>query len=388
MNMLLILVASLLASSSSFAGSEAGNGGDVVICKANANKPIQLLDHYEATDLQGFQLDLGASNLGYMQKVEFVLKKIERLNPSRANLYRKWASEFLADSNFVNGQLIPIPDVGPGVIPAGCDLVQIAIQQTPELPGEKRFLIQKDLWDQLDEAGKAGLVLHELIYREALKKDLPAKNSKLVRYFNGVISSTQIDQMALKTYIELVHLIDLQTADAQDGMPFLFYEDQRGTGQRTDYTYRYKDDSNLEYVQRAHLWEKENWVSPYYWRSWFGNKVLTRGGSSRYFAPYEPIWLGDYLGQTIKFNLGKIGITLVNNDAYSRVMYDSSVANGYIPAGGYSEVFTALFLGINVVKGADQWNCDSLVWSMSGRKLWCGKLHGGAITEFIPIDFD
>jgi hypothetical protein len=67
------------------------------------------------------------------------------------------------------------------------------VQRTEQerLPGERRFLVDQDLWDQLDEQNKAALVTHELVYWEKLDYNENA-SSRTVRYFNGFLLSPAI----------------------------------------------------------------------------------------------------------------------------------------------------------------------------------------------------
>lgn len=209
MNKLYIFICLILISKLSLAGQGTGNGGDVLVCKNESDEiiSVELYDYFEAKEKRtSFSLETGDPELDYIGKVKFVLEKVRRLDPNRANLYEKWFKEFLDKSvtSFTNKELSDIPDTGEVLIPQGCEIVQIAHQNEP-LPGEYRYIIRKDLWELMDEANKAGLVLHELIYREAkYDNSLVHNNSRRVRYFNSTISSRHISRLSWSEYLYLL----------------------------------------------------------------------------------------------------------------------------------------------------------------------------------------
>lgn len=93
------------------------------------------------------------------------------------------------------------------VFPRGCKIEQIAIQKEPAFPEDKRFTVSKDLWDLLDEDNKAGLVLHEIIYREALLYG--HEDSVNARYVNSIWTSAGnppyfASQAALNDFFQMV----------------------------------------------------------------------------------------------------------------------------------------------------------------------------------------
>lgn len=170
-------------------GNVVGNGGDVVFCPGE--KGITLLDYFEAETLWQIKLDLGEGD--YRQKVINVLNRLQKISETRAKLYKKWFEEFEQNARFIpNIVFQDISDSSHVGIPHGCRIEQVAIQRTPQFDEDRRYLISKDIWDQLDEDSKAGLILHELIYREAIN-EFDHTNSIPSRYFNAKISSDQIE---------------------------------------------------------------------------------------------------------------------------------------------------------------------------------------------------
>jgi hypothetical protein len=235
-----------------FAAKEVGNGGNAILCPPNSGyPPARLYDHYEAEVKQSRVLDLGSPMLTVDQKLDLVFKRIDRLNPQRARLYRGWYADFWKDASLIGGiDLIPVPDTGVGYIPSGCELKQAALQQDPELPGDKRYTISRDIWTAMDADSQAGLILHELIYREATHQTVPHTNSMMVRYLNGYYSTVEINSATLKAYIQLLQLAQFENAEAQNGVPIVvsnggsakFYDDNTvssATSQQGDFAYQW-----------------------------------------------------------------------------------------------------------------------------------------------------
>lgn len=187
MNRLLAIVLALSATPA--LADQRGNGGDVVVCHdaQGAITTVELLDFYEGRSRLGFQVDL-ASGATWQEKLAGALAKIAVVDPDRAASYRDFAARFEVDTHFWAGvELTDIPDSAHIAIPRGCAIAQIAIQREPTFPEEKYYTVSKDLWELLDEAGKAGLVLHEIVFREALARG--HANSIQTRYYNALVTS-------------------------------------------------------------------------------------------------------------------------------------------------------------------------------------------------------
>lgn len=185
-------------------GSETGNGGDVMICRDHANNivSIELFDYFEARTFRNIEIDLGLPDLPVAQKVELALRRLQKHSPTRMQKYLRWANDFMSETNFIdNSSLVDIPDSELLVKPQGCDMDQIAIQKTPEFKEDKRYLINQRLWKLMTSDQQAGLILHEIIYREAI--EMGQKNSKKVRYFNSYLASKKFETLNLQEMIDL-----------------------------------------------------------------------------------------------------------------------------------------------------------------------------------------
>ncbi|MGZ3790382.1 MAG: hypothetical protein ACXVLQ_17755 [Bacteriovorax sp.] len=198
----IMFLMALLSSMPSHAGNDVGNGGNIVTCFNTQGqfKSIELLDFYEARTMRDIQTDLGPSNQSLDQVMTILLSRLAERNPTRAAHYQDWYSTFFKDAKLLSGiELIEIPDSHHVAVPVGCKVQQIVNQRNPEFPEDKRYTINKDLWDMLDGPGKAGLVLHELIYREAIEGG--ATESTTVRYLNSLLASNHFRNLSQFEYL-------------------------------------------------------------------------------------------------------------------------------------------------------------------------------------------
>lgn len=204
-----LAVAALLVPSAAKAATERGNGGDAVVCR-NSNNQItraELLDYYEARVLRNIEIDLGPADKSHIDKFYVALDRLKFFSPVRSRVYAEELKNFEAETQFIPGvELVQIEDEEPTVIPTGCKIEQLAVQRNPVFPGDKRFVVSKDIWDKLDTTSKAGLILHEIIYREAL--NYKHKNSVHVRYFNAFIANPNLP-LTLKTHFDAFKFIRL-----------------------------------------------------------------------------------------------------------------------------------------------------------------------------------
>lgn len=166
-----------------------GNGGDAVVCRDSEDrKTAELLDYYEARTLRGIIIDMGPADLSVQSKADLALDRIARVRPEWAARYAHRIQNFYRDAQFLKGySLQDIPDSRHLTLPNGCKIEQLVIQRPVRPENEALFLVNEDLWDLLDNTNKAGILLHEAIYEEALK--MGAKNSINTRYLNSKISS-------------------------------------------------------------------------------------------------------------------------------------------------------------------------------------------------------
>jgi hypothetical protein len=199
----------ILLAVSGFAHAEGvvGNGGDVVYCPGRPT-PVEMLDVYEARVIRGIKIDMGASMLTAEQKADLAFSRLGTLSPVRSQNYRQWLKEFESEALYVaNADLVGIPDSQHIVIPVGCQIKQLVIQNTPKFPGDKRYTICKDLWDQMDTDNRAAMIIHEVIYREAI--EVGVLNSIGSRYLAGALMVDRLKAMFFADFVPILRNLGL-----------------------------------------------------------------------------------------------------------------------------------------------------------------------------------
>lgn len=206
-------------------GDERGNGGDVVVCKSDQPFKIQLLDFYERKTYDpSFTVDLGRGDLVVEKKIQLYLRKLSRVSKMRAKKYEGVFKEFFSQVMWVRKtNLIDVPDSDHLFLPVGCELQQIAIQlkDLEQIPG-KRYVINQDLWDLLDNNQKTGLVMHEIVYQETLANG--HLNSVAARYLNSWLASSGFARVGAAEFVQYLKKINLPTYQMIEGYDELYVE--------------------------------------------------------------------------------------------------------------------------------------------------------------------
>lgn len=196
-------------------GNAVGNGGDVIIC--SGKKPL-VLDVWEQSSLNNGKIALGEPKSSYLDKATYAVNRLSGIDEGRKHQYLKRIKSFESETAFLaDAELTPIPDVLNVALPKDCELKQLAIQQKQVTEKDPKYVINKELWDQLDSDNQAALVLHEIIYREAIQYRNHT-DSRMVRKFNGfVLSEDALKGYDSKKYAEL--LKDLMLPYWANGVP-------------------------------------------------------------------------------------------------------------------------------------------------------------------------
>ncbi len=164
-------------------------GGTVISCEDNS---YSLLDYWEANQ-RGLIIKF-EEGIEFDYKVEILLDRLAKFNPIRARKYRKYWDNFFREAMFVDTENLGIvTDVGPVPVPLGCELIQAAGQLVDLLPGDPRYYISQPVWNKLSETDKAGLVIHEIIYRDYLEEKLNVPTTRKIRYFNLLLGSNSLE---------------------------------------------------------------------------------------------------------------------------------------------------------------------------------------------------
>lgn len=212
-HLLLLLVCTACSSFVAWADRDVGNGGDVVVCNAESGQPpIELLDVFEAKRA-GFVLDFGPRHLGVGGRVKHVLSRLETLDRARLQYYLDELSllvdenSWRADSSDIqHGTVLEdIPDeAGYRSLPNGCHIEQIVIQSLQPLPFQKRITVDEDLWEGLTSESQVALILHELLFADALYNG--TAKSWQVRHLNGQLLRHDFKSLSKHEYEELLKL--------------------------------------------------------------------------------------------------------------------------------------------------------------------------------------
>ena len=224
--MSLILGSAFLAFNSMASGHDVGNGGNAVVCYTDSTRQsitsVKLFDYweYDTVHPEFGGLDLGAPTLSVADKVSKFISRVRIFDKPRANAYRVYADILLNDLSSYLVTQIPGPSIDddtPLALPtAPCYKEQFAVQVKYPAPGSRRFQINATLFNDpsTDNDARAGIILHEVIYRYAIQNEAATKSDG-TRLMNNIYSKTAFDQK---------DSVDLQTLYHQASMKF--YDDK------------------------------------------------------------------------------------------------------------------------------------------------------------------
>ncbi|MNT26687.1 hypothetical protein D3C72_1622800 [compost metagenome] len=179
----------VLLASNSFAGDELCNGGVSVQCGSS----YHMLDLIEAGPLYGLHFEYPASMTRW-EILQKVLKAPAIRNSDFGLFLAKYMVNFESEVRFVSdAEIMPTNDEGSFLLPNGCQKkVQAAIQFRDPMPFVgKRYVISKQVWDNMSEQDRAGLMLHEFILRYLMH--WPPWNKSLfpIRYMTALALSKE-----------------------------------------------------------------------------------------------------------------------------------------------------------------------------------------------------
>lgn len=187
-----------------------GNGGDIVVCKTTTGKfkSAELLDFYEARIQRKFELIEPKAHSSEKEIAEEMIERLSIYGTNLSDMLKDFNEHFKKDANFLSGiDLNDADDSFHLFLPKDCSLEQVIIQREPLFAGDARYTVSADLWDLLDPFNKAGLILHEIVYRVLISSPFPPEtlHSKDVRFITGVVAANKVKE--IYTIDEFIHFI-------------------------------------------------------------------------------------------------------------------------------------------------------------------------------------
>lgn len=196
----------LFATPAAFATNKVGNGGNVVVCKGEKGTSVTLLDYYEAniSSTLDKRSDSGETALSMAQRI---FGKLRLIAPELEKQYLLRSQNILNDFDYKsNAKLIPVPDSLHGFEPKSkdCQVVQAIVRKPQVVQGEKRFLVDQELWDMMDQTQKAGLVMHEIIYEHFSM--LGESDSVKARKFNSFLFAQKFSKKEFWAFLKTLDI--------------------------------------------------------------------------------------------------------------------------------------------------------------------------------------
>lgn len=203
-----------LAASPAFGDSKVGNGGDAVVCSADDGtiKSVRVLDFYEGEFFRGLVPALGPASLAPIDKAVSAFQRMERFDPERAGRFITAAKAFFDNAVVKDGELTDIPDSLHRAYERGCEVKQLAIQDEPQVPEDKLYVVDEFLWKKMGTDDQAGLIIHEVIYTEAIARGQP--DSRMTRYLAALVASDKLESYTQEQYVNALQRAGF---DAQHG---------------------------------------------------------------------------------------------------------------------------------------------------------------------------
>lgn len=144
-------------------GVSNGGGGKGIICRDSKNKitKAEVLDLYEARELYQLPLtDFKQNTVSeIIEKIKLKLKSsvyFPEINILKSFDHVLKIKKIVSDENIIK----PIDDAAEVFIPKSCHLEQIANYVNEDL-----LIISEPIWNALSDTHKAGLLIHEVIYK-------------------------------------------------------------------------------------------------------------------------------------------------------------------------------------------------------------------------------
>ncbi len=217
---------------SSFAKGDKGNGGEIIYCP-NANQQSMLLDYYEGHEIPMPNVDftqaelLGQDPSTYSFIVSETLRTWSLIDPIFSAIIATTANQLVREIQLYEEGLqyntavvfftdkLPTDVDGDDALvspPEGCTKEQLAVRTTREVPNLPKFMVSTKYWAALNGFHRAGLILHEAIYKY-YSDVLKHTDSMVSRSLNRMISSDNFKDMNIIDYFIMLddHKLTSQT---------------------------------------------------------------------------------------------------------------------------------------------------------------------------------
>lgn len=196
-----------------------GNGGDVFVCRSkshmvkgkaaakNSQKTLPEIQTVELLDYMESEVPLVDYSGDHKAILKQVLEKLHAVAPQLADQYEKRLSKIEDEIHFQEFSLKDVQDSYEIIERKDCQLMQAAVRKNEIAFGEKRFTIQKLLWEKMDNHNKAGLLMHEIIYEHFFK--LGEVTSVKARKVNALLFSKTLAKMTSQEFYSNLQKMDL-----------------------------------------------------------------------------------------------------------------------------------------------------------------------------------
>jgi len=208
-----------------------GNGGDAVVCRDAMGSIVaaEVLDLYEARIIHDRESNLDASKT-VAEILEDIRINLSMHETSLNKTLKEYTDSFEEETLFLDDvELSDIEDSAHIIVPNGCKVEQVVIQNEPSAFNPKRYTVNNEIWSKFDNLNKAAMTLHEALYRVFLE-NLTARDSRLVRLILSYLISDDLNTN-LYDMLALVQQIGFKSFSlrTQEGLIFTKFEtDEEG----------------------------------------------------------------------------------------------------------------------------------------------------------------
>ncbi|UXR65881.1 hypothetical protein EZJ49_06420 [Bdellovibrio bacteriovorus] len=200
---LILVFASTLSAACAEANNwyDRGNAGFVLACAGK--KPV-VLDLHENSTRQLGKIQFSSATTVTAKALD-IISRLDSYDGGRAAQYKSWALSFFNEAQWIHDAAFnQTPDLGMVIIPNDCRLEQVIFQRNPSVLNKTRYMIDENLWSQLDSDNQAALIVHEIIYREFMNSVTKELASERIRIFNLVAHTNALQGLTLPEYIALL----------------------------------------------------------------------------------------------------------------------------------------------------------------------------------------